>query len=84
MSNLEKHPVEVVEVSEPSDGVTVLEPRDVPLGGPRAMPVRRTEVGASASSIATHQPQWPQVQSVVSLVCSFPHMGDLSMPPGGA
>ena len=44
VSNLEKDPVEVEEVSTTSgsDGVTVLEPRDVPLGGPRAMTVRRT------------------------------------------
>jgi len=51
VSNLEKHPVEVVEVSEPSDGVTVLEPRDVPLGGPRAMNVRRTLPQRSRSLI---------------------------------
>lgn len=44
MSNLEKHPAELLE--EPSNhsskGVEILEPRDVPLGGPRAMTVRRT------------------------------------------
>jgi hypothetical protein len=45
MSNLEKHPIEIVEApgpDEPAGSVTVLEPRDVPLGGPRAMQVRRT------------------------------------------
>ena len=45
MSNLEKHPIEIVEApgpDEPAGSVTVLEPRDVPLGGPRAMHVRRT------------------------------------------
>jgi redox-sensitive bicupin YhaK (pirin superfamily) len=44
MSNLEVEPQEVVETSEPhlAAGVVVLEPREVPLGGPRAMPVRRT------------------------------------------
>ncbi len=44
MSNLEKDPGEVLLV-EPTPGtatVELLEPRLVPLGGPRAMPVRRT------------------------------------------
>jgi hypothetical protein len=44
MSNLEKHPVEVLEqpTAAPVSGVEILEPREVPLGGPRAMTVRRT------------------------------------------
>ena len=55
MSNLEKDPVEIVEASGPStssgtggsgtggsETLTLLDPRDVPLGGPRAMEVRRT------------------------------------------
>ncbi len=43
MSNLEKDPMEIVEESTVAPaGVTVLEPREVPLGGPRAMGVRRT------------------------------------------
>jgi quercetin 2,3-dioxygenase len=46
MSNLEKDPAEVAltepAASGPSGTVTILEPRDVPLGGPRAMNVRRT------------------------------------------
>lgn len=45
MSNLERDPVEVLvgddEVAADS-GVQILEPREVPLGGPRAMTVRRT------------------------------------------
>jgi redox-sensitive bicupin YhaK (pirin superfamily) len=43
MSNLEKDPAEVL-LAEPDRGgaVEVLEPRDVPLGGPRALMVRRT------------------------------------------
>ncbi|MES2169401.1 MAG: pirin family protein [Actinomycetota bacterium] len=44
MSNLEKEPGEVL-LSEPvasASAVELLEPRDVPLGGPRAMQVRRT------------------------------------------
>ncbi|SFR84389.1 hypothetical protein SAMN05428970_2985 [Agromyces sp. CF514] len=44
MSNLERDPVELVCPPERSGAasITVLEPRDVPLGGPRAMNVRRT------------------------------------------
>jgi redox-sensitive bicupin YhaK (pirin superfamily) len=44
MSNLEKEPPELVIDGEPpvAGAVEILEPRDVPLGGPRAMTVRRT------------------------------------------
>ena len=43
MSNLEADPAETVCVAEPgAHDVEILEPREVPLGGPRAMPVRRT------------------------------------------
>ncbi|WP_394771602.1 pirin family protein [Lacisediminihabitans sp.] len=44
MSNLEKHPAELFERAPVvlTVGVEILEPRDVPLGGPRAMTVRRT------------------------------------------
>jgi redox-sensitive bicupin YhaK (pirin superfamily) len=44
MSNLEKQPPEVAIGSGPRTvgTVEILEPRDVPLGGPRAMTVRRT------------------------------------------
>jgi redox-sensitive bicupin YhaK (pirin superfamily) len=46
MSNLEKDPAEVLVVDEPATvsagGVEILEPRDVPLGGPRAMTVHRS------------------------------------------
>ncbi|MEV6716771.1 pirin family protein [Lentzea sp. NPDC051208] len=41
MSNVEAEPAEVTCTSIPG-GVEVLSPRDVPLGGPRAMSVRRT------------------------------------------
>ena len=43
MSNQERDPVETV-LTEPRmpGGVEILEPREVPLGGPRALPVRRT------------------------------------------
>ncbi|MCF4123569.1 pirin family protein [Antribacter sp. KLBMP9083] len=43
MSNLETRPAEqVCTAGERREGVELLEPRDVPLGGPRAMGVRRT------------------------------------------
>ncbi|MBX3094867.1 MAG: pirin family protein [Cryobacterium sp.] len=44
MSNLEKEPEELVAeaAGAPPAAVELLEPREVPLGGPRAMPVRRT------------------------------------------
>lgn len=43
MSNLETQPTEQVCVAgEQGDGIELLTPRDVPLGGPRAMNVRRT------------------------------------------
>jgi hypothetical protein len=52
VSNLEKDPVELVEESTATSvGVQVLDPRDVPLGGPRAMNVRRTLPQRSRSLI---------------------------------
>ena len=42
MSDLESDPAETVCVNTPAVGVEVLEPREVPLGGPRALTVRRT------------------------------------------
>ncbi len=42
MSNLEPAPVEVACAAAPSAGIEVLRPREVPLGGPRAMRVHRT------------------------------------------
>jgi len=42
VSNLEKVPVEFDCAAAPSGGVEILEAREVPLGGPRAMQVRRT------------------------------------------
>ncbi len=42
MSNLEAEPAELVCDGVPAAGIQVLEPREVPLGGPRAMSVRRT------------------------------------------
>lgn len=42
MSNTEADPAELLCSEQPGEGVTVLTPRDVPLGGPRAIRVRRT------------------------------------------
>ena len=42
MSNLEERPAEVDCETRTSSGVEIMTPRDVPLGGPRAMRVRRT------------------------------------------
>jgi redox-sensitive bicupin YhaK (pirin superfamily) len=52
MSNLEKNPAEVVCDNADTDAaIEILEPRDVPLGGPRAMGVRRTLPQRSRSLI---------------------------------
>ncbi len=83
MSNLEKHPVEIVESPAPDPstgsgtttgaritGVEILEPRDVPLGGPRAMTVRRT------------LPQ--RARSLIGAWCFVDHYGpDLVSASGG-
>jgi redox-sensitive bicupin YhaK (pirin superfamily) len=42
VTNLEPRPTEQVCVAGPAADVELVEPRDVPLGGPRAMTVRRT------------------------------------------
>ncbi|UMP04966.1 pirin family protein [Amycolatopsis sp. EV170708-02-1] len=42
MSNTEADPAELLCSERPGEGITVLTPRDVPLGGPRAIRVRRT------------------------------------------
>ena len=42
MSNLEDEPAEVVAATGGGGGIQLLEPREVPLGGPRALTVRRT------------------------------------------
>ena len=51
MSNLEPDPAEVVCDEQPAPSILVLEPREVPLGGPRAMTVRRTLPQRSRSLI---------------------------------
>jgi redox-sensitive bicupin YhaK (pirin superfamily) len=42
VSNLEDQPAELDCRTQPATGVEIMTPRDVPLGGPRAMRVRRT------------------------------------------
>ena len=42
MSNLDEHPAEVDCSSAPAAAIEIITPRDVPLGGPRALHVRRT------------------------------------------
>ncbi len=72
MSNLEKDPAEVL-VAEPSAAsprtVEVLEPREVPLGGPRAMSVHRT------------LPQ--RARSLVGAWCFADHYGEEGAPADG-
>lgn len=53
VSNLEKdpHELELADAPVSTSGVEVLEPREVPLGGPRAMTVRRTLPQRSRSLI---------------------------------
>jgi len=51
VSNPEENPSEVLCETHPGRGVQVLEPREVPLGGPRAMNVRRTLPQRSRSLI---------------------------------
>ena len=51
MSNVEQRPGEVAGGAAPTGGVEVMEPREVPLGGPRAMRVRRTLPQRSRSLI---------------------------------
>jgi redox-sensitive bicupin YhaK (pirin superfamily) len=51
MSNLEKDPVETLVAPGTGSALEVLEPREVPLGGPRALTVRRTLPQRSRSLI---------------------------------
>ena len=52
VSNMERDPQELVCVAEPgAEGVEVLAPREVPLGGPRALLVRRTLPQCSRSLV---------------------------------
>jgi redox-sensitive bicupin YhaK (pirin superfamily) len=72
VSNLEKNPAELVcDVPErTADGVQLLEPREVPLGGPRALNVRRT------------LPQ--RARSLVGAWCFLDHYGPQLIDAPGA
>ena len=70
MSNLEPDPLELSCAAQPSSQVEIVSPRDVPLGGPRAMRVQRT---------------LPQRQrSLVGAWCFADHYGpeDVRLRPG--
>lgn len=73
MSNPEQAPAELVcaatALDYPDRTVEVLQPRDVPLGGPRAMRVRRT------------LPQWQR--SLIGAWCFCDHYGPESVARSG-
>ena len=69
MSNLEAAPTEIICKAAPSAGMEILAPREVPLGGPRAMPVLRT---------------LPQRQrSLIGAWCAADHYGPLDVVHSG-
>ncbi|MGB3302493.1 pirin family protein [Gordonia sp. (in: high G+C Gram-positive bacteria)] len=80
MSNMEATPVEVACVGEPTSGVEVIESREVPLGGLRAMMVRRTLPTRNRSMIgawcfADHYGPEPVAESGGMRVLPHPHTG---------
>jgi len=82
MSNLETEPRELVTDSAPvaAAGIEILAPREVPLGGPRAMPVRRTLPQRARSLIgawcfADHYGPDPVKAAGTMTVPPHPHTG---------
>lgn len=82
VSNLETEPAEIVETAAPavSGRVEILEPREVPLGGPRARPVRRTLPQRQRSLIGAwcfldHYGPDPVAEGNGMVVPSHPHTG---------
>jgi redox-sensitive bicupin YhaK (pirin superfamily) len=80
VSNLEIEPAEVVSTAAATHGLEVLEPREVPLGGPRARPVRRTLPQRSRSLIGgwcflDHYGPDPVIDGHGMVVPSHPHTG---------
>ncbi|GAA1731983.1 pirin family protein [Microcella frigidaquae] len=80
MSNLEAEPAELVCDDGPGAGIQVLEPREVPLGGPRAMTVRRTLPQRARSMIGAwcfvdHYGPDDVAESGGMLVPPHPHTG---------
>lgn len=81
MSNAEKDPVETLAVTMTlPNGMEILEPREVPLGGPRAMPVRRTLPQRARSLIGAwcfldHYGPDPVARTGGMMVPPHPHTG---------
>lgn len=80
MSNLEAEPAELVCDGQPDAGIHVLEPREVPLGGPRAMTVRRTLPQRERSLIGAwcfvdHYGPDPVAETCGMTVPPHPHTG---------
>jgi quercetin 2,3-dioxygenase len=76
VSNLERDPLETV-LTDPSapGSVEILEPREVPLGGPRALPVRRTLPQRARSLVGA----WCFVDSYGPVPGD--HAGTMDVPP---
>ncbi|WP_246060786.1 pirin family protein [Nocardioides dongxiaopingii] len=80
MSTLDEHPEEVTCTAGPAEGVEVMTPREVPLGGPRAMTVRRTLPSRARSLIGAwcfldHYGPDPVAESGGMVVPPHPHTG---------
>ena len=80
MSNLEDRPAEVSCAAEGGTGIEVLGPREVPLGGPRAMTVRRTLPSRERSLIGAwcfvdHYGPDPVADTGGMVVAPHPHTG---------
>ncbi|MBM7368915.1 pirin family protein [Gordonia hydrophobica] len=80
MSNVEAEPTEVQCGSGPADGIEVIEPRTVPLGGIRAMQVNRTLPTRDRSMVgawcfADHYGPEPVSESGGMQVYPHPHTG---------
>ncbi|WP_232680631.1 pirin family protein [Nocardioides sp. R-C-SC26] len=80
MSNLDDEPAELTCAATPPVGVEVLGPREVPLGGPRAMTVRRTLPSRERSLIGAwcfvdHYGPDPVSETGGMKVAPHPHTG---------
>ena len=80
MSNPEARPDEVVCEGRQAASIELMEPREVPLGGPRAMPVRRTLPQRHRSLIGAwcfvdHYGPDPVSESGGMVVAPHPHTG---------
>ncbi|MGB3764596.1 MAG: pirin family protein [Ornithinimicrobium sp.] len=80
MSNLEQRPAEMLCATQGGESVQLITPRDVPLGGPRAMTVRRTLPTRARSLIGPwcfldHYGPDPVAESGGMAVPRHPHTG---------